>query len=295
MGIAYVDTRTTALVQALADLRVQRAVMVHEGATPENQQLKLLDVRIEMTRKELDASVEGLVAQRRLELTRALEAVQDLLQRVSEDEERLGRLLDELPGKERKLLELAGPIQQSEATLDPLMRWQQEAEIARASAVSSVYLVDSARLPRARRSPSLFRTGLMALVLGLIAGAGTAFLLEHLDRRVKAPQVLEDRLGLPIRVSVPAYDSVKRKHRGSGKGPLVALTSADSVLAEAYRTLRANIRYAHAAKPLRTLAITSSMQQEGKTDTTLNLAVTLAKAGSSVVVVDADLRRPATH
>ena len=153
VGLAHVDARTSALVQSLADLRVERAVLVHEGAQPGNQQLQLLDVRIKMTNEELDASVRNLVTQRRLELTRSLDSVQDLLQRAAEDQEKLDKLLAELPSKERKLLELAGPIEAMEATLEPLARWKQEAEIAMVSAVSSVYLVDSARLPAGTQEP----------------------------------------------------------------------------------------------------------------------------------------------
>jgi capsular exopolysaccharide synthesis family protein len=66
-------------------------------------------------------------------------------------------------------------------------------------------------------------------------------------------------------------------------------------MAETYRSLRANLRFASIDRPVRSLAVTSSLEQEGKTVTTCNLAVVLAQAGSRVVVVDADMRRPSAH
>lgn len=68
-----------------------------------------------------------------------------------------------------------------------------------------------------------------------------------------------------------------------------------SPISEAYRMLRTNIQYSSFDKPLKTFAITSSGPMEGKTTTAVNLAVTFANAGSRVLLVDADLRKPQIH
>ncbi|MBI4214154.1 MAG: CpsD/CapB family tyrosine-protein kinase [Chloroflexi bacterium] len=81
----------------------------------------------------------------------------------------------------------------------------------------------------------------------------------------------------------------------SGGGRLVTLEHPRSPAAEAYRTLRANIRFSSLDRPARTILFTSPGQQEGKTTTLANLAVIAAQAGSRVVAVDCDLRRPALH
>jgi non-specific protein-tyrosine kinase len=65
--------------------------------------------------------------------------------------------------------------------------------------------------------------------------------------------------------------------------------------AEAYRTLRTNIQFSVLDKQLRTLLVTSAGPDEGKTTTAANLAITLAQTGRSVLLVDADLRRPGQH
>jgi len=76
---------------------------------------------------------------------------------------------------------------------------------------------------------------------------------------------------------------------------LVTLTQPRSAAAEAYRTLRTSLEFSSLDRPLRTLVVTSSSPDEGKSTTVANLALALAQAGRRTVVVDADLRRPSLH
>jgi non-specific protein-tyrosine kinase len=73
------------------------------------------------------------------------------------------------------------------------------------------------------------------------------------------------------------------------------LSDPHSPAAEAYRTLRTNIQFSSLDKPVRTLLVTSSRPEEGKSLAVANLAVTFAQMGSTVALVDADLRRPSLH
>lgn len=76
---------------------------------------------------------------------------------------------------------------------------------------------------------------------------------------------------------------------------LVAQSAPKSPISEAYRVLRTNIQFSSVDKPIKSLVITSSGPSEGKTTTICNLAVTLAQSGSSVLIIDADLRKPKVH
>lgn len=80
-----------------------------------------------------------------------------------------------------------------------------------------------------------------------------------------------------------------------GPESLVTLLDPRSPVAEAYRTLRTNIQFSSLEKPVRTLLVTSPRPNEDKSVAVANLAVAFAQAGSRVILVDADLRRPALH
>jgi len=66
-------------------------------------------------------------------------------------------------------------------------------------------------------------------------------------------------------------------------------------VSESYRTLRTNITFSQINNPIRSLLVTSSVPEEGKSMTTANLGITFALARNKVLVVDADLRRPVLH
>jgi capsular exopolysaccharide synthesis family protein len=86
----------------------------------------------------------------------------------------------------------------------------------------------------------------------------------------------------------PASKQVTASH-------LIALRDPRSAAAEAFRTLRTNIRFSSLDRPIHTLLVTSTAPDEGKSTTLANLAVTMAQAEQKVVIVDCDLRRPSLH
>ncbi len=81
----------------------------------------------------------------------------------------------------------------------------------------------------------------------------------------------------------------------AGTGRLITLSDPRSPAAEAYRTLRTNLQFSSLGNPPRTLLVTSAGADEGKSAVLCNLAVTIAQAGTRVIVVDGDLRRPSVH
>jgi capsular exopolysaccharide synthesis family protein len=76
---------------------------------------------------------------------------------------------------------------------------------------------------------------------------------------------------------------------------IITLTDPRSAAAEAYRTLRTNLEFASVDHPLRTLLVTSAAPTDGKSAAVANLAVAMADGDRRVILVDADLRKPAQH
>ncbi len=89
-----------------------------------------------------------------------------------------------------------------------------------------------------------------------------------------------------------------RKESGNGLDPkqaLVSLYNAKSAASEAYRMLRTNIHFSSGGDSLKTIVVTSTFPEEGKSLTAANLAIAFAQAGESVILVDADMRRSTLH
>ena len=126
---------------------------------------------------------------------------------------------------------------------------------------------------------------LVAGVLGgLLLGAGLVALRETLDTTLKTSETLGEFTKLPGLGSIPYDRNVPRQ-------PLVS-ADAHSPRAEAFRKLRTNLQFSQVDEPPRIIAVTSSVPGEGKTNTAVNLALSLAEAGLSTCLVDGDLRRP---
>src|SRR4051794_6467013 len=136
-------------------------------------------------------------------------------------------------------------------------------------------------------APKPVRNGILALVLGLVLGLALAFLRDALDTRVRDTEEITDRVDLPLLARLPEPPRRLRTH-----DRLAMLADPRGVQAEAFRMLRTNLEFATLGKDVRTIMITSSIEQEGKSTTIANLAVALARAGQHVVLIDLDLRRP---
>lgn len=153
-------------------------------------------------------------------------------------------------------------------------------------------MVTPADVPTNPVSPQPMRSGLLALVAGLLVGLGVAFVKEFLDDSVKTKDEFERVApGVPVLGLIPVISA----WRGTEEAYLVSLDDPTSPAAEAYRTLRTSIQFMALERPMRTLQITSANAQEGKTTTLANLAVALARSGSTVAIVCCDLRRPRVH
>lgn len=155
----------------------------------------------------------------------------------------------------------------------------------RAGPDPTVRVQTRADLPISAASPKPRLTIAAALLGGLILGVGAVFALQVLDPRLRREQQLRNLYGLPILARIP------RQGRRARPGAL-APQRLDPPTVEAYRTLRATITAHEHAGP-RSILVTSASSSEGKTTTAINLASSLALAGHQVLLIEADLRRPA--
>ncbi len=153
-------------------------------------------------------------------------------------------------------------------------------------------LVTPATAPASPVKPTPVKSSVVALAVGLIFGAGVAFLFEYLDDSIRSKEDLERAAPqVPTTGMIPAVAKWKNPQRPM----VISLADPKSPAAEAYRSLRTGIQFIGLDRPLRIIQVTSAAAGEGKTTTLANLGVALAQSGERVIIVSCDLRRPRLH
>ncbi len=188
------------------------------------------------------------------------------------------RILDQLAEGERlidqKIARLDPSDKEGRASLEAAKR---KAVLAEAGTTGNAQVIDTAEVPGSPSSPNPKRNVAIALFFGLLLGAGIAFLLNVIDRRIKEVEDFERLYGLRALAAVP-----EQRDRDELRTEL-----------EPFRILRGGLALlAEPHDPIQTVLITSAVPGEGKTTIAAGLATALALAGHAVVLVEADLRRP---
>lgn len=191
-----------------------------------------------------------------------------------------------------------------------------ETNVSNDLAVSNMEIAERAAKPFSPSGPNVPLYLLASLVSGLFFGVGAAFLRELVDSSVGTPEKVWRSVGLATLGVVPHLKFLNRRRYGgtqiegglarhrqaalprTSRVPakeLITNHSPLSIMTEAYRTIRTSLLLSHPEKPPKVILLTSPSPAEGKTTTTLNLAIALAQDGHQVLVMDADLRKGCCH
>jgi capsular exopolysaccharide synthesis family protein len=145
--------------------------------------------------------------------------------------------------------------------------------------------VDPAEVPVKPSSPNVPLNVGLGLMAGLVLGFGVAVLRHVLDTNVRSEHDLQALTDKPI-LGVIAYDGNVPRH------PVILRDEPLSAPSEAVRRLRTNLKFVDVAEGSKSIVISSSVVDEGKSTIAVNLACSLADTGARILLIDADLRRP---
>ncbi|MBE9531879.1 MAG: polysaccharide biosynthesis tyrosine autokinase, partial [Proteobacteria bacterium] len=186
-----------------------------------------------------------------------------------------------------------------------LLQRLKETGVAAGLETSNIQIVDKAVSPLRPSSPKKKINILISMFAGLFVGVGLAFSIEYFDNTVKDPDEISRVFGLTTLGLIPSLQStLGKKGRRDKKGEtmpgaedlgIVTHSFPRSSMSESFHTFRTSLLFSTPGKPPQTILITSSSPSEGKTTVSCNLGILLAQSGSKVLIIDADLRRPACH
>jgi capsular exopolysaccharide synthesis family protein len=220
-----------------------------------------------------------------------------------------------LPAKQAAEAALDRRVEVLRTTTDALRQEYQKARISESLGAADIEILDLAPLPYREAGIPRAAKLIMGLLLGTLFGGAAAVLANLLNRAVRTPKELQDLLGTTELGIIPRIQGLHtngngsprllagKAHHGNGSNgtsngfsPEVVFPPSGSVSSEveAFRMLRISLAFSWGEGPC-TLVVTSAAPQEGKTLIAANLAVTFARGGARVLLVDCDIHRPRLH
>ena len=195
-----------------------------------------------------------------------------------------GSVLD-LRGRSIQYNILQREVDTNRSLYDALLQRYKEVGVAGGVGTSPVSIVDRAEVPGAPFKPNLMLNLLAGLGIGLLAGLAAAVALEYLYDTIKTRDDVRNKLGLACLGAIP---------KTAGQESFIEeLKDPRSIVSEAYSAVVASLRFSTEEGLPKALLVTSTRSTEGKSSSALAVAQNFARRGASVLLIDADLRKPA--
>ncbi|MGB8352747.1 MAG: polysaccharide biosynthesis tyrosine autokinase [Chthoniobacteraceae bacterium] len=271
-----VDPTVSKILPLYQDTKAEEVTLVNSGLGENHPKLKILRAQKDVYRKQLDAQIETLRKNLASRLNMAQIDLDDHKKNVKDLE---AKFRDSKAGSQ-EYIEKKDDYAQQKRLLDSAETRYATQKMEMQISFQPAKIWEKAERADVFSKPKVSWLMGGAAIFGVVWGIGLAFFLEYLDTSVKTLADVEKFIGVSVLAVVPKIEGLL--HQMEGRSPD----------AETYRTLRTNIEFHKPTPDANTITIISGGPGEGKSTTLCNLAATFANAGSNVLIVDADLRRP---
>jgi polysaccharide biosynthesis transport protein len=286
-----------ALRQQETNLKLQLANALRTYGE-KNPHLIDLDNQYEALRQQMNEEMKRIVNTTEMNYQAALRTENGVRSAYTAEEQKAYKMND----SEIRLAVLQQEADSTRALYEDLYTKLQESKLSEGTQSSNIAVISRGLVPFKPLHPKKILNTAIGLLAGIILGMIATFVLDSLDDSVTNIDEIEMLSGLPVLAAIPQLVSPSAPLLGKreptpmlpGAGRSVTRKSSQE-LSEAYRTLRTAILLSHPGTQPRTLLVTSAIPGEGKTTTCYGLGACFAMLGNRVLLIDADMRRPALH
>lgn len=303
------ETYIAALQKQISELQLNKDLSLakFEPGIDISQKVKEYDAKIKELKDKLDEKI--LVLKGGI-LASSPEEVRSLSQKIIEEEvknqalkssvsslaaivKRYEEKFNKLPKTTIEFARFQRTRESSEKLFTLIEEKYQEALINEQSQAGNVLIIDNARIPRFPAKPNRMIIVITGLLIGF--GVAVAYILikNYFDNTIKTPEDIEKK-NTYVLAWIPKVNELNGKN-GSSADFLIE-QAPNSVASEAIRALRTRIQFSKTSNgKLKTILITSSAPQEGKSTISINLATSFAYSNRRTLLLEADLRKPRLH
>jgi len=288
------------------DLESLPGIVANNALKEIRAQITLVDQKISELAKKFGIKHPMMInahEERKIFVKKKNEELQRIVDGIKKDYElsqanvrNIEKLLDKTKGETMDLNErfvqysiLNREVETNRILYDALMKNIKEKSVTEQTQTVNIWVVANAKTPEVPATPNTKRNIMLGLILGAFGGIGLAFFVEYLDNTIKSSEEVERRYDLTV------LGMVELLAAKDGDVIKTVIDKPQSSIAESYKIIQSALLLSSADAPPKRIHITSMLPGEGKSTTVVNLARTLARAGFSVMVLDADMRRPTIH
>lgn len=171
--------------------------------------------------------------------------------------------------------------------------------VEEAVGVGSINTIDRAKVYNSPVAPNMMKNTALGMAAAFMIVVMIIFIVDYFDNTIKESEVISKKYDKAIIGEIQQFGDGKKKGRKNKvkSEPRGLLTDKDVPfnVVESYKTIRANILFTAADSDKKVIAVSSANPGEGKSTSAANLAIALAQTGSSVLLMDADMRKPVQH
>ena len=222
-------------------------------------------------------------------------ATKDAESKVALDVKALEKELMKLQDKSVEYNTLQREVNSRRKLYEELLQKFQEIKISAKIDANYIKVIDPAIPPVKQYRPKPVLNIVVGSIIGLFLGIAIGFLRNSASKKLTSTRMLQKSMGFNILGTIPEIKSLKKKRKAKNDDENNIATSPNSAVAQAYRILSTTLNNTQHVETPKVMMVTSANMSEGKSTVALNLAYAQATAGSRVLIVDADLRRPSLH